>query len=563
MRSTKRYVILLTLLVLALVLVFGAAQAKPRETMTLQILSVSDWHAQLDPVNGVGGAAVLSAYFQQERAANPHTLLFTAGDAYGASPPLSNFFDEIPAVLAMRMMGFDADTFGNHNFDRGIAHLQQMIDLASAPAGQEPGHPFPYVVANLGNREENLSGVQDFVILTSGGLKIAVIGVLNPEAPELVFPGNFGTIVPTDPVVAVNKARAQARQQGAKFFVVLAHMGVTHIDPATGEASGPLIDLANNVGGIDLILGDHTDFQYSGIHNNALVIENRSKGATYARATFEVDPHNGRVVSREMEYVVPLASAVTPDAAIVEMLDVFRAELGPIFSTEIGESAVFIPRADACGREDGRLCESLVGNITTDALRTTYGMEFAITNAGGLRASLTCPTTDSPDDFCPPYVPPPYPITRGQVLAVLPFGNIVVTGNISGAELKTFLEHGVSTMPAANGRFAQVSGLCFTYDIAAPVGSRVVEAVRQAEDGSCTGAPVDFSAGVMYSLATNDFMANGGDGYPFIYNRVVTQGIMDQVLADYIAANSPVHPTIEGRIQCISSGAVACPVILP
>jgi 2',3'-cyclic-nucleotide 2'-phosphodiesterase (5'-nucleotidase family) len=569
MRSTKRVVFIVAFLALALALVFGAAQAAPRQTMTLQVLSVSDWHAQLDPlsvsgIGNVGGAAYLSTYFQAERAANPHTLLFTAGDAYGASPPLSNFFDEVPAVLAMRMMGFDADGFGNHNFDRGIAHLQQMIDLAAAPAGQEPGQPFPYVSANLGNREENLSGVQDYVILTVGGLKVAVIGVLNPEAPELVFPGNFGTIVPTDPVAAVNKARAAARQEGAKFFIVLAHMGVTHIDQATGMAAGPLIDFANNVGGIDLILGDHTDFEYTGIHNNALVIENRSKARTYARATFEVDPQNGRVLSREMAFITPLSAAVTPDPAIVAMLDEFRAELGPIFNTVIGQSTVFIPRADSCGRPDGRLCESLVGNLTTDALRTTYSMEFAITNSGGLRESLTCPTTDVATDFCPPYTPPPFPITRGQVLAVLPFGNIVVTASVSGDILKAFLENGVSAMPGANGRFPQVSGLCFTYDVAAAPGSRVLSAVRQAADGSCTGAPIDFSAGAVYSLATNDFMATGGDGYPVIYPIAVTQGIMDQVLADYIAANTPLTPTIQGRIVCTTSNpAVLCPTILP
>ncbi len=126
------------------------------------------------------------------------------------------------------------------------------------------------------------------------------------------------------------------------------------------------------------------------------------------------------------------------------------------------------------------MCESLIGNVTTDALRLTYNTDFAITNSGGLRADLTCPTTDLPSDFCPAYTPPPYPITRGQVLGVLPFGNVVFTVDISGAELKTFLENGVSLMPSANGRFPQVSGLCFTYDIEAAAGSRVLSAVRQA-----------------------------------------------------------------------------------
>ena len=104
------------------------ASAK-REPVEIQFLNVSDWHAQLDPIfvfgeGTFGGAAELSAYWKADRLTNPNTLTLTAGDAFGASPPLSSFFDEVPAVQAMNLMGFDVDTFGNHNFDKGITHLQ-------------------------------------------------------------------------------------------------------------------------------------------------------------------------------------------------------------------------------------------------------------------------------------------------------------------------------------------------------------------------------------------------------------------------------------------------------
>ena len=204
---------------------------------------------------------------------------------------------------------------------------------------------------------------------------------------------------------------------------------------------------------------------------------------------------------------------MTPDAAIQARIDELNAQLAPILSTVIGNSTVFIPRTDACGNTAGRTCESRVGNVTADSMRTTYGTDFAITNSGGLRADLTCPTTDNPNDFCPAYTPPPFPITRGQVLTVLPFGNVVVTLSVNGAELKTMLENGVSQMPAATGHFPQVSGLCFTYDISAPAGSRVSGAVRQAAE-----------------------------------------------LADYIAANTPISPAIQGQINC--TGAI-CPVVTP
>jgi 2',3'-cyclic-nucleotide 2'-phosphodiesterase (5'-nucleotidase family) len=123
------------------------------------------------------------------------------------------------------------------------------------------------------------------------------------------------------------------------------------------------------------------------------------------------------------------------------------------------------------------------------------------------------------------------------------------------------LENGVSFMPAANGRFPQVSGLCFTYDISAPAGSRVTSAVRQAADGTCTGPPVDLTAGTSYTVLQNDFTANGGDGYPNVAFKMATLDFMDQVTADYVTANTPLAPRIQGRIVCTTSGATACPVI--
>jgi len=149
------------------------------------------------------------------------------------------------------------------------------------------------------------------------------------------------------------------------------------------------------------------------------------------------------------------------------------------------------------------------------------------------------------------------------VLGVLPFGNIVVTLQVNGAELKTMLENGVSRMPAVDGRFPQVSGLCFTYNISAAAGSRVTGAVRQAADGSCTGAAIDLTSASSYKIAENDFMAAGGDGYPLFTSRATTQDIMDQVLADYITAKGTLSPAIQGRIACTTGGAPACPVVVP
>jgi 2',3'-cyclic-nucleotide 2'-phosphodiesterase (5'-nucleotidase family) len=525
-----------------------------RPTVALQFLSISDWHAQLDPLvtspAELGGAALLSTYFKAERAVNPNTLTLTAGDAFGASPPLSAFFDDTPAILAMNEMGIDVDTLGNHNFDKGTAYLQARIDEAQ----------FDYVAANLLHVEDNLTDVAPFAIYELGGVKVGVVGATNSDAPQLVKPGSFGTIVVRDPVPSANAARARAQAAGAQVTVAIVHMGISGIDPNTGLAFGPLVDFANDVGGFDFIFGDHTDFEYAGIHKKALVVENRSKGRTYARVSATVDAVNGRVLDRSVQFVSPVAAPTRqPDPAIINLLAPYRAQIDAIFGMQIGASAIPVERGDSCGRADGRLCESLIGNVITDAMRFETNADFAITNSGGIRADLTCPADGT---FCPTFTPPPYPITNGRVQSVLPFGNVVVQVTVSGAELKAMLENGVSALPGANGKFPQVSGLCATYDIALAAGNRVTSVVRQAADASCTGPAVDLTSASSYVVLTNDFMASGGDGYPDVASRATSLDIMATTVMHYIDHVSPIAPTIQGRLVCASSGVAICPVPL-
>jgi 2',3'-cyclic-nucleotide 2'-phosphodiesterase (5'-nucleotidase family) len=554
--------LLLTSVGTAAARVDGAAR-KPKPPVNIQLITISDWHGQIPPlvINGVqvGGAAALATYIKQAKEANPNTLAFMAGDSIGATPPISSFFEDAPAIQAMNLMSIDADTFGNHNFDRGVGHLQEMVNLAA----------FPFVAANLTNLEENLSGVEQWHRFNVAGVKITVIGIVNEEAPTLVKPGSLGTMEITDSVAAANRWAQQARRAGADVVVILTHKGIRGFN-TDGSAFGELIDFAEAVNPdlIDVIVGDHTDFQYSNVHNGIVVVENRSKGATWARINFTVGgPPAARVLAAVDADVVieqPLTAAVPPDPAVQAMIDELTAQLAPILGTVIGQSTVAVPRSDSCGRADGRLCESLIGDTVTDAMRATYSTDLAITNSGGLRDALTCPAAGGGSGFCPPSTPPPFPITRGQVLAVLPFGNVVATTFVNGDEVKAFLENGVSAMPGANGRFAQVSGLCFTYEITAPVGSRVTSIVRAAADGSCTTEPVLPSS--TYTLAINDFMMVGGDGYPNVAFKSTTRNLMDADVADHITAAETISPTLQGRITCTdANGADApnCPVALP
>jgi 2',3'-cyclic-nucleotide 2'-phosphodiesterase (5'-nucleotidase family)/predicted AlkP superfamily phosphohydrolase/phosphomutase len=550
----------------------------------ITILDISDYHGQLVPLTEaadnlappganpafpIGGSAFLKPWFdvyRAEAAANHNpghgrrsSITIAAGDSVGATPPISAFFGDTPTIEMMNMMGFDADGLGNHNFDRGSAYLREtLIPLAN----------FPYISANVvDSRGRTPREWSPFRTFEFGGTRLGLVGFTNEDAPTLVFPGAFDPFH-VEPRLARVQAEVNRLKQNKMPVVVMGHDGATA--GTLTNPTGPLIDLADQLTGVDVVIGDHTNFQVATTRpNGTLVVENLSKGVRFTRVRITVDISTRATIYKTADFHRPWNIGVTPDSAIQGRINELNAELQPILGTVIGSSSVQILRSDVCGRVDGRLCESLVGNITTDAMRAKYssiGVEFAITNSGGLRDALTCLGPAGGAGLCPAFTPPPYQITRGQVLAVLPFGNIVVTLQVTGAELKTMLENGVSQMPAANGRFPQVSGLCFTYDIDASVGSRVTGAVRQASDGTCTGAAIDLTAASTYEIAENDFMASGGDSYPNFFSRAASQDIMDQVLADHVAANSPLTPTIQGRIKCVDSnpgGGNICPAGSP
>lgn len=558
--------VLILLAAIALLIPAGALAARtvPGRTVDLQVIDISDWHGQIDPLGGIGGAAYLKTYFDEARAGYANNLTLTAGDDVGATPPLSTYFEDVPAILAERMMGIQVAGVGNHNFDSGLVRFQSQIDLAGSTDPSVTGTPFRYVSSNLSNRDANISGVSDYVIFEYKGVNVAVIGTTNEEAPSLNFPGSMGTMVPTDSVAAAMAAKAAAAEEGANVFIAITHKGVTSFDLG-GDPQGELIDFANGVSGFHLIVGDHTDVQWSGWINDQFVLENRSKGVSFSKTVLTLRRGTGTMVNLVHTFVSPVNAGKTADPGVVAMLQPYRDLLGPILSEVTGSSSIVIPRRDSCGGSTGRLCESIIGNVITDAMRETYEADFALMNSGGIRADLTCPAVDSSTDFCPAFTPPPYPITKGSVLGVLPFGNVGFVVDLNGAELKGMLENSVSAMPGANGKYGQVSGLCLTYDIEAAAGSRVLGAVFQAADGSCTGAAVDLTAATIYTLATNDFVAAGGDGYPIYTSRGATRGVLDQDVAAWLAGAGTISPVLQGRIVCFDANPGVgnnCPVLL-
>lgn len=568
----KRFAAVVALVAAAVLGVVGVAVAQkpaPPPPVTIQLLNVSDWHGYLDPTGSPssGGAWNISARWQADRQAYP-TLTLTAGDDFGASPALASFFDEAPAVKAERMMGIQVNTFGNHNFDEGVAHLQTMIDLAGAPTSADaPGAPYTYVAANLKNLDGNLTGVDPIRYFDVGGAKVAVIGIVNEEAPGLVLPGSFGSIEITDGADAANKYARIARQAKADAVIVITHKGVRGV--TDGQPFGELVDFANRVdsGLVDVVVGDHTDVQYGGTVNGILITENRSFGQTYAKTLLKVQPGGpgeaGSVLERQVSFVTPSAGALPGlgttcpatgfcDQALVDMLVPYRVALRQKLDAWVGTTTQPYDRGGNIERRQ----EVPEGDLIADGMRWKYGTQLALMNSGGIRSQLpACNYTPADHTLrranwdgthtavgnCTGYdvAGPPYDIVLGDIYTTLPFGNVVTVRTVTGAQLWAAMENGVSAISSStglgtDGRFPQISGFKFTFHYGNAPGSRVTSMTLD------DGTPIPNSTSATYSIALPNFTNAGGDSYTmFADGQGVTKDLDAAVIVDYINAIGP------------------------
>jgi 2',3'-cyclic-nucleotide 2'-phosphodiesterase (5'-nucleotidase family) len=518
------------------------------------LFNVSDFHGQLEPLsesvdgvsNRIGGLGFIDTIWDEAAAETiGDTFRFFAGDSVGATPPISSFFEDAPTIDAMNIAEIDADGIGNHNFDAGLTRLE----------AQDAAADFPYVTSNvfLAGTDDRPAWANPYIIRELDGVRVGFIGFTNTDVPILVNPTFVESLEFRDPAPIINAIADDLRSnQDVDVVVAFGHAGaLACTDPFGRACTGELIDLGAQLSGVDVLAGDHTGRQVNLTMADAdgqplLVTENLSKGARFTEIKLVTDA-DGNLVYKTARWHRPWNIGVAPNAEITDLIAQLKVDLAPILNEQIGTSTVAIPRADPCGNVEGRTCESLEGNLTTDALRDAYGVDFAFANSGGLRANLTClpgelvdgndqPCLDGADNFI---------IRKGAALAMLPFGNISVTLTVSGAELKTILENGVSQV--GGGRFIQVSGLRFEYDTAQAAGSRVLHAWYF--DGVTQGAEIDLTGAdaTEFMIALNDFMAVGGDGYPNFSGRYDTRNpMLDDVIA-YIGANSPVSPAIQDR----------------
>ena len=515
---------------------------------SLQFLQLSDLHGAIDVSSASIGAAGLVAAWNADRALNPNTVAVSAGDNIGAAPQISSAFEEIPTIEALNLMKLDASTFGNHEHDRDIAHVQKVIGASD----------FQWVAANYSTLKDLVSGsksAKPYTIVTRGGVKIAIVGANTESTAEQVFPGNLkgasGTIVIDPSATGINKAIAAARSEGAQVVVALVHQGWT--ENVDGVAVGRLPEIAQEIKGANLIYGGHSHLVYStaipGTARTpaALVAQVRNAGVEYTRTTLCINTNTGRVKGSAVEYVSKAEAAkLTPDATAAALVKKYKEALAPKLDVKIGTVTGLFPRGGSPAVE--RSGETPLGNFTTDAIRAKYMTDFALINGGGIRDTFPAKTfTPLDKTLSRPATSAtgPWDVTVGDAMTVFPFGNSISTTTITGATLWKALENGVGGAYPADGRFPQISGFKFTFDSSKPVGSRVVSVTKL--DGTAIAKDA-----TVYTIATVDYLVQGGDGYVGVFSPAVAK-VRDLLVDVFIEAvknaKTIAVPAADGRTK--------------
>ncbi|MBI1257058.1 MAG: multifunctional 2',3'-cyclic-nucleotide 2'-phosphodiesterase/5'-nucleotidase/3'-nucleotidase [Chloroflexi bacterium] len=527
----------LILLVIILTGVLSIPVQAQDATFSLTIMHTNDTHSHHDPNNnGDGGAAREATVVKQIRSEVENSILLNAGDRFTGTLYHQQYRGQ-DDVQIMNAIGYDAMTLGNHEFDDGDKVLADFVD----------GVNFPVVTADVDfSKSTDLAGkINPYTILTVGDQKIGVIGLVTPDTPFESSPGK--ELIFSDDVVAVTQKNVDdLTAQGVNKIILLTHVGFG-LDQIIAAATR----------GVDVIVGGHSHTLLGNGFTAAVapyptVAKNLDGDPVYVVQAGEYDQYLGRLnvtfdadgkVTQAAGDTILLSRYITPDPAIVDILTKLAAPIETLKQTPVGESSVFLVGDRAVCRVE----ECNLGDLIADAMRAETGAQIAIQNGGGVRSNVPV-GADTPADIT---LAQPYNVTLGDVLTVLPFGNLTATLKLKGSDVVVALENGVSQVESGAGRFPQVSGLHVTWDGSKEPGSRIVSVDVEGADG--TYAPIE--PDTIYTVATNDFMRRGGDEYTVFS----TDGIdaydfgkpLDQVLAEYIKANGPVAPVVEGRITRI------------
>ncbi len=536
--------LLIFLLLLAAFVVLAGASTAPSAAageFNLTILHTSENHGHWDPVVvsnvSQGGVARRATLIKDRRSKVPNLLLLDSGDVSQGTLYFVQYKGQEGRDL-YNLLGYDAITLGNHEFDLGPKNLADNF---------LQGAKFGVTLANVDvSNEPTLAGkIPPYAIREVGGEKVGLFGLITDDLPTN---SNAGPNVKMKNAVDTAKqVVADLTQQGVNKIILISHRGFPED-----------LRLAAQVDGIDLILSGHTETLMgdSKILDKSLgdpvspypaVVKTPNGGQTliahafiWGRLLGEINlvfNDKGEVTSWTGAPIF-VDKSIPDDPAVAQAVADLAKPLEALKKQIIGQTAVDL-QGDS---KVIRVTESNLGNLVADAMLWATAQDktvVAITNGGGIRTSI-----------------PTGPVSYGQVLEVLPFGNRLVQFDLTGADVRAALENGVSS--PGSGRFPQVAGLKFSGDWSKPAGARITEV----QVGTAAGGFKPLDPAAVYRIVTNDFMAGGGDGYTVFKNGKEVRGgdvPIDEAVSNYIQANTPVNPKTEGRIALTGTPPVPTP----
>ncbi|MEM4780265.1 MAG: 5'-nucleotidase C-terminal domain-containing protein [Halalkalicoccus sp.] len=450
--------------------------------------------------------ADIATYFgliaeRAEAATNPFVL--GNGDDIATSL-YSSVFEGRHMIDALNASPLAYNTYGNHEFDLGPDVLADRVEESE----------FTWTCGNVVDERTGEvfgaeRGARRYVLREVGGVTVGITGLCTEDTPDVSSPGEHVAFL--DPAETMASLTTEMCRAGADVVVVLSHL-----------ASPVAEEVAAAVDGIDVMVGDH----YSRVYDEPAEINDTILSFVGDEFEFvgeiELELTRDGVVDYEFIMHTVADADAEPLPAVDEVVERYEAELDEELDVEIGESAVELD----VRRETVRYRESNVGNYVADVKREAADADVALMNGGGLRSDR---------------IYEPGPIARRTVIDILPFPNDLVTIEVDGETLGAALEHGVSE--PGHGRFPQVSGMTYAYDPDAPEGERI-------ERVEVDGEPLDPEA--TYALATNDFVAAGGDGYEMFEGLADEAGegaLLSTLVIDTIESEGTIAPEEEGRIE--------------
>jgi len=441
-------------------------------------------------------------------------LILDAGDVFQGTLYF-NYFKGLADGEFMNDIGYDAMAVGNHEFDAGQEVLADFIDHVN----------FPLLSANLDfSGTPILDGkVDPYMVFEFDGEQVGVFG-LTTEDVEIL--SNIGEGITVSGIIETSEdIVAELEGEGINKIIALTHCGY-EVD----------LMLADSVSGIDLIIGGHShtkvepypDIVMSPAGEPVAVVQAQDWGRYLGKLDIVFD-ENGVVdiVKTEGELIF-LDESVPEDPVTLAKLDAFAEVLEEWKTTIVGQADVFLDGE----RANVRTIETNLGNLICDAIIERVesdGVEIAFQNGGGIRASI------NPGD-----------VSIGDIISVLPFGNMIVDCDVTGQVIWDALENGVSKVEDVSGRFLQVGGLRFTFDSSQLAGSRIVSV----DIGNIYDVFTPIDLGATYRIAINNFIFGGGDAFDFTSATNVTDTglLLSDTLIDYFGLYSPVSAVVEGRI---------------